>query len=138
MKNPTCIRTYAHQFEAEAERSTLLSEGLDALLSSDDVGGELPGSFAPGGVRLLVESADVERAIQILKQQDTQGDGQKAPIERLAREAWRGTVLPLLILGGGFILAAILSEVSYELRIVIVVVSAVIAVRVRETAGPGS
>ncbi len=61
------IRTYANLFEAEFAVRTLEEHGIEAHLSSEDVGGFIPSSFATGGVRLLVAESDADRAVTILK-----------------------------------------------------------------------
>jgi hypothetical protein len=61
-----CIKTYANLFEAEAAKLTLEQHGLRARLSSEDVAGGIPASFATGGVRLFVDDSSVEEAVAIL------------------------------------------------------------------------
>ncbi len=65
--DPVCIKTYANQFDAEQAALLLREQHIDAFLSSDDLGGAIPGSFAIGGTRLFVDAASVDHAITILK-----------------------------------------------------------------------
>ena len=61
------IKTYANQFEAEFAVRTLEEHCIEAHLSSENVGGLVPSSFATGGVRLFVDEDDADRAVTILK-----------------------------------------------------------------------
>jgi hypothetical protein len=71
-----CIKTFANQFEADLAVRTLESHGLDARLSSEDVAGGIPSSFAIGGVRLIVDESIAEEAVAILTTpQHTQSRG---------------------------------------------------------------
>ena len=71
MTDPVCICTYLTPFDAEVARGVLRSEGIDAILSSDDaVAGVMPGAWlATGGVQLFVTGAEAERAVAILSAQ---------------------------------------------------------------------
>jgi hypothetical protein len=51
---------------AEAAASMLHSEGIETMIHSDGVGGEMPNLEFAGGVSLLVESKDLDRARNIL------------------------------------------------------------------------
>jgi hypothetical protein len=140
MSHETCIRTFANQFEAEIARSTLQAEGIDAFLSSDDVGGELPATHATLGIRLFVASADADRAVSLLLAQRSEDDvasGDEAaddvPVEQLADEVWRRSILPALILGVGAALALLVQDVAPALRVTFLVIAAVIATWVRRT-----
>jgi hypothetical protein len=133
VEDPTSIRTYANQFEAETARSALNAAGIEALLSSDETGGIMPSSFATGGVRLYVAAAEVDRAIQLLRADAVAGRPNEKPVEVLARRHWRRTVLPGLILGGGSVLALLLQDVPGGARIGVAAVAAIIARLVRQT-----
>ena len=133
MERPTCIRTYANQFEAETARSTLDAEGIDASLSSDDVSGGIPSAFATGGIRLVVAEADVDQAIAILTSASSQRRSNDESVDELARMTWRRSILPGLILSGGAALALLVHDVAPTLRLVIAVIAALIAFWVRRT-----
>jgi hypothetical protein len=134
VEEPTSIRTYANQFEAEAARNSLNAAGIEASLTSDQAGVPVPGSFATGGVRLFVAKIDVERAIQLLRAEAAgqQHDGE--PVERLADDFWRRRVLPGLILSAGALFALIFQDVPDGSRIVIVVVAVIMAILMRRHA----
>ena len=51
---------------ANAAASMLTADGIEAVIASDDTGGELPPLQAPRGVRLLVKAVDEFRARRIL------------------------------------------------------------------------
>ncbi|MAI80844.1 MAG: hypothetical protein CL917_18025 [Deltaproteobacteria bacterium] len=60
------IESYSDKSFAEAAISLLASEGIEAVVHSDDAGGELPNLGFARGIRLLVLSKDAERARMIL------------------------------------------------------------------------
>ena len=54
--------------EAELAKGILESNGIKAIVFSDDAGGSLPSiSWTTGGARLLVEKKNAQKAIKILK-----------------------------------------------------------------------
>jgi hypothetical protein len=66
MDDPTIVRTFSDRGEAEIARSLLETEGIPALLSADDMGGNTPPLDFSRGLQLVVEAADVERARAVL------------------------------------------------------------------------
>ena len=60
------IRTFASEFEAEIAKSVLDAFGIDCLINRDDCGGQRPHLALTGGVQLVVRSADVEPAEEVL------------------------------------------------------------------------
>lgn len=60
------IESFSDKVFAEAAVSLLESEGIEAIISADDAGGELPNLDFARGARLLVAPEDVERAKEIL------------------------------------------------------------------------
>jgi hypothetical protein len=134
VEEPTSIRTYANQFEAEAARNSLNAAGIEASLTSDQTGVPVPGSFATGGIRLFVAKVDVERAIQLLRAEAASQRHDDEPVERLADDFWRRRVLPGLILSAGALVAVIFQDVPDGSRIVIVVVAVIMAILMRRHA----
>ena len=65
--NAVVVSTFSDRQTAEAAVSLLQSEGLEAAISSDDAGGELP-NLDLGGIRVLVSAADEEFARALLTQ----------------------------------------------------------------------
>ena len=59
------IGAYPTRQEAEIVQGALASEGIESVVSADDAGGAYPFDLT-GGVRLLVDEADVERATEIV------------------------------------------------------------------------
>lgn len=61
------IRVFRNRFEADFAKNILEEEGIKAMISADDCGGLRPDlSLTTGGVRLLVNQEDVERANELL------------------------------------------------------------------------
>ena len=69
-ENAVVVAKFASRAIAEAAVSLLKSEGIDAVISSDDAGGELPNLDIGQKIRVLVQNQDEEFARQLL----TQGD----------------------------------------------------------------
>ena len=59
------VGTYPNHATAEAIVSLLASEGIEAVLLSDDAGGELPNLDVGGGIRVCVldENAEFARGL---------------------------------------------------------------------------
>lgn len=68
------IESYSDKSFAEATLSLLASEGIEAIIHSDDAGGELPNLDFARGVRVLVAHDDVERARMILNAGSAEDD----------------------------------------------------------------
>jgi hypothetical protein len=66
MEDPTIVRTFSDRGEAEIARSLLETEGITALVSADDMGGNTPPLDFSSGLQLVVEAADVDRARELL------------------------------------------------------------------------
>ncbi len=67
-ENAVVVSTFPDHGTAEAAVSLLRSEGLEAVMSSDDAGGELPNLDLAGTIRVFVAVADVEFARALLTQ----------------------------------------------------------------------
>ena len=63
--SPVAVAVVTSQFEAELIAGLLQSNGLDAVVSADDAGGQEP-QLQLQGVRVLVSPADAVAARQIL------------------------------------------------------------------------
>lgn len=59
------IRTYVNVVEAEMDRQVLENEGVRACVMDENMGSMF--HVAVGGVKLMVDDADVEKAIEILE-----------------------------------------------------------------------
>ena len=64
MKRP--IAVFTSRTEADIARARLASEGIDAAVVTDSAGGWEPQLEAIRGVRVLVDDADADEAIEIL------------------------------------------------------------------------
>ncbi len=60
------VESFSSHELAETAVSLLRSEGVDAVISADDAGGELPNLDLARGVRVLVPSASLEFARELL------------------------------------------------------------------------
>jgi len=67
MADLICIKTYGSRHEAELARGFLEANGIEAVVSADDVGGMRPHLLLGGGARLLVKEEDVQKALEVLK-----------------------------------------------------------------------
>jgi hypothetical protein len=69
MNDTVEIATYGSAFEARAAAAHLESEGIRALVITDNAGGAIPSmSGLSGGVRLLVSGDDAKKASLILSE----------------------------------------------------------------------
>ncbi len=69
------VASFENHETAEAAASMLRSEGIDAVVSSDDAGGELPNLDFGRAVRVFVPAADEEFARGILSQGESESAG---------------------------------------------------------------
>ncbi len=60
------VETFSDHATADAAVSLLASEGIDAFVSSDDAGGELPNLDVGGSIRVFVRSENLELARGLL------------------------------------------------------------------------
>jgi hypothetical protein len=70
------LRTYAGEALASIAASRLESEGIEAIIQKDDVGGAYPALQMSRGVRLLVKPEDVSRAEEILTEIEAEDTGE--------------------------------------------------------------
>ncbi len=63
---PALIKTFTNEADADMAQQMLQEAGVRAFVLKDDAGGMEPHLQLTGGVRLLVGSADAERAREIL------------------------------------------------------------------------
>jgi len=61
------LRTFATEIEARMAQQVLRESSVKSFVFKDDVGGMEPQLQLTGGVRLVVNRSDAERAHQILK-----------------------------------------------------------------------
>ena len=69
-ENAIVVANFGSRAVAEAAVSLLASEGVDAIVSADDAGGELPNLDITQKIKVLVQSENEEFARGLL----TQGD----------------------------------------------------------------
>lgn len=61
------VRVFSSEMEALVARSALKSFGIEALLSSDDCGGQRPAWTLTNGIRLMVRPEDANAANDVLR-----------------------------------------------------------------------
>ena len=66
MHSPVVVARVPSLVEAQLIAGMLVSEGIDAVISSDDAGGFDPQLQLTQGVRVLVPAADADRARELL------------------------------------------------------------------------
>jgi hypothetical protein len=67
MSEEQIIKIFNNETDAEIARQLLQAAGVKAFAFKDDAGGMEPHLQLTGGVRLVVNSADADRAHQILQ-----------------------------------------------------------------------
>jgi len=60
------VGTYSNKIDADLAQGALEAADIDAMITSDDAGGQQPGLLMGKGVRVLVRAEDAERAKEIL------------------------------------------------------------------------
>lgn len=65
MDTTRVVATFKYRHEAEFAKSYLDMEGIEAIISNDDVGGAYPGVLT--GARLIVREEDADRALAVLE-----------------------------------------------------------------------
>ena len=69
MDNPTEIARYKNRIQADMAASLLRDFGLVCRIWADDPGGIGPGQAFVQGVRIFINSSDVEKVNQILNRE---------------------------------------------------------------------
>ena len=67
------VATFLNKIEAELAQSALEAADIESMVSADDAGGMRP-HFWMSGVKLLVRSEDVTRAVEALSAVQQQAD----------------------------------------------------------------
>lgn len=67
MSNLITIKTYSNRVEAEVDKGLLESHNIKSIVSADDCGGARPHMAFTGGVQLLINEKDHEKATEFLK-----------------------------------------------------------------------
>ena len=62
------LKTFSSRYEAEAARSLLAGNSIDALIVSDDCGALDPGLGFGRGVDLLVDPENWDRAVSVMRE----------------------------------------------------------------------
>jgi hypothetical protein len=66
MENFVCIKVFTNHIEADLAKNFLEMNEIEASTSSDDVAGFYPGLTYSGGVKLLVEEKNKQKAVELL------------------------------------------------------------------------
>jgi hypothetical protein len=114
------LRTYAGEALASIAASRLESEGIEAIIQKDDVGGAYPPLQMSGGVRLLVKPEDLPRAENILTEIEAEDTGEVEQTEpeddRKAKKSNPITLIVVFLLGltiGYFLEPALIDRSTY-------------------------
>ncbi len=67
MEEYVVVEVFINEVEADLAQATLAAAGITSFVKFEDVGGMLPSLQESGGIRLLVDAADLEEARSILK-----------------------------------------------------------------------
>ena len=78
MEKFVCIKVFTNHVEADLAKNFLAMNEIEANTSSDDVAGFYPGLTYSGGVKLLVEEKNKQKAIELL---ETTYDAEDTEIE---------------------------------------------------------
>ena len=65
------IKTFDNEIDATMAQAVLQESGVRAFVLKDDAGGMEPHLQRTGGVRLVINHADIERASEILRNLDS-------------------------------------------------------------------
>jgi hypothetical protein len=61
------VGAYRTRSDAEFAQAALAAAGIPSVLAADDAGGAYPFPLTGGGVRVLVDEVDAEKAVAILR-----------------------------------------------------------------------
>jgi len=67
MDNYICIKVFTNHVEADLAKNFLAINEIEASTQADDVAGFYPGLTYSGGVKLLVEEKNRQKAIELLE-----------------------------------------------------------------------
>jgi hypothetical protein len=111
-------RTYPGEAIASIAASRLGSEGIEAYIRKDDVGGAYPALQMTGGVRLLVKPEDLDNAERILNEMEAEDLGEveheEPPEDRKRTKSSLVALIGMFLLGlaAGYVLSPSLTGVS--------------------------
>lgn len=60
------VGSFLNRIDAELAQGALLAEGIESMVSADDMGGQRP-AMQVAGVRLLIRADDTDRAKRVLE-----------------------------------------------------------------------
>ena len=72
MENYVSIATFTNEIEAELAQATRAAASIESFLKYEDMGGMLPALQESGGIKLLVETQNIDEAKAVLTEQATQ------------------------------------------------------------------
>ena len=67
MDNYICIKVFTNHIEADLAKNFLVMNEIETFITSDDIAGFYPGLTYSGGVKLLVEKKNSQKAIELLE-----------------------------------------------------------------------
>lgn len=107
--DPTVIATYSARYDAEMAKGRLETQGIRAVLASDDAGGAYPQMQRTQGVRLVVSGRTAHRAWHVLDDLDMlppDAAGTGGTVVGDGHAVWRALGRGLMGIGGAVVLAA--------------------------------
>ena len=90
MERFVCVMTYVDSMEAELAKNYLEGQGIQAMITADEVDGSQPEISPSGGIRLVVLEDDLERARELLEgsaREDGMAEADEAEVEAFARDS---------------------------------------------------
>jgi len=66
MSGRVCIKTFLNRFEAPLAQGFLESNGIEAIVASDDAGSMQPNLSYLSNIRLMVNESDAQQALAML------------------------------------------------------------------------
>jgi hypothetical protein len=78
-KRMTMVHVENDEPAAQIVVGYLRSQGIEALISEDDAGDQIPALEAARGVRVFVPAGDAERARALLAEREGVGEGEELP-----------------------------------------------------------
>jgi|WetSurMetagenome_2_1015567.scaffolds.fasta_scaffold167476_2 hypothetical protein len=64
------VKVFMNEVEAQLAKEQLESEGIKCFIMSDNYGGMMPSLNLTGGVKLIVNEYNYEKAVEVLKAMD--------------------------------------------------------------------
>ncbi len=67
MEKEIVLKTFIHRYEADIAKGLLDEQGIDNMVSDEDVGGFRIGMIIGESIKLIVNEKDLEKAKEVIK-----------------------------------------------------------------------